>query len=259
MTPAVKAFDVQGGSLHDVKRHPSLAPLSRDHHRALVFAREARRMPGVDSDATLTMAALRRRFEEELAPHFLVEETELVGRCVACGELATLAAQVLADHAALRALVAALEPATLRSGCEAFADRLEAHVRFEERSWFPALEAQLGTDVLDALAAVLDHPRPSGGMPTLPSDVAPYKNTAVFDAETVPAALKRSHSLKADTWGEIVVEQGSVRYVLEDEEDRSLVLRPGVVGVIAPERPHHVEPADDARFFVRFSKRPSDP
>jgi len=54
-----------------------------------------------------------------------------------------------------------------------------------------------------------------------------------------------------------VVEQGSVLYVLEDEGDMGVVLRPGVVGVIAPERPHHVEPDDAARFYVRFSKRAS--
>jgi hypothetical protein len=48
---------------------------------------------------------------------------------------------------------------------------------------------------------------------------------------------------------------GHVLYVL-DEGDMGVALGPGVVGVIAPERPHHVEP-DDARFFVRFSRRGS--
>ncbi len=92
-------------------------------------------------------------------------------------------------------------------------------------------------------------------MPKLPTDVGPYKQTALFDARSVPAGLKRSHALKADTWGEIVVEQGRVLYVLEDEGDATFVLRPGVIGAIAPERPHHVEPDDDARFFVRFSRQ----
>jgi tellurite resistance-related uncharacterized protein len=94
-------------------------------------------------------------------------------------------------------------------------------------------------------------------MPKLPEDVAAYAQTDLFDGQSVPAGLKRSHALKADTWGEIIVEQGRVLYVLEDEGDWGVVLRPGIVGVIAPERPHHVEPDDDARFFVRFSKRVS--
>jgi tellurite resistance-related uncharacterized protein len=200
-----------------VKRHPSLVSLSRDHHHALVLARDARRDAG----------DIAKRFEEELAPHFALEERELVRRCVDYGEpLATLAKRVVADHEALRALVASPSD---------FGAKLEEHVRFEEREWFPAIEEHLC-------------------MPKLPAGVAPYKQTAVFDARTVPDGLRRSHRLKAETWGEIVVEQGRVVYVLEDDDEWSIALRPGLVGVVAPERPHHVEPDDDARFFVRFSK-----
>jgi len=295
-----------------VKRHPGLASLSRDHHHALVLAREARGLlPDDTRDPAAFIAELRRRFVGELAPHFAIEERELVGRSVASGEpLASLAARVVADHDALRAMVASLEPSGLESQCEAFGARLEEHVRFEERAWFPALEEHLGSDALARLAAALRPAPPSAivgfrqddegafvaelacghaqhvrhrpplenrpwvtteagrrelvgtalpcplcRMPKLPADVAHYKQTALFDARSVPAGLKRSHTLKAGTWAEIVVEQGRVLYVLEDDGDMSVVLHSGVVGVVAPERPHHVEPDDDARFFVRFSKR----
>ncbi|MEO6421022.1 MAG: DUF3565 domain-containing protein [Polyangiaceae bacterium] len=293
-----------------MKRHPSLASLSRDHHHALVLAREARALLP-DHDPSAFIAELRRRFDVELAPHFAIEEHELVRRSVASGEpLASLAARVVGDHEALRAIVASLEPAGLTSQGEAFGARLEEHVRFEEREWFPALEAHLGSDALARLVGALrpappspilrfrqdddgafiaelacghaQHvrhrpplesrpwvtteagrrervgttlPCPLCRMPKLPTDVAPYKQTALFDMRSVPAGLKRSHALKAGTWGEILVEQGRVLYVLEDDGDLTFALRPGVVGVIAPERPHHVEPDDDARFFVRFSKR----
>jgi tellurite resistance-related uncharacterized protein len=237
-----------------LKRHPSLAWLSRDHHHALALARDLRRLCSEETrDAQAFIAGLRRRFDEELAPHFAIEERELVRRCVEKGEpLATPAARVLADHDALRAMITDLEPTLLGSQREAFGARLEDHVRFEERVWFPAIEEHLGSETLARLA---DELRPLRRMPRLPADVAPYKQTAVFDAQSVPSALRRSHALKAETWGEIIVEQGCVLYVLEDEGDWGVMLRPGVVGVIAPERPHHVEPDDDARFFVRFSKR----
>lgn len=292
-----------------MKRHPSLASLSRDHHHALVLARDARREV---ADAAAFIVDVRRRFDAELAPHFAIEERELVPLSTAHGEpLAGLAARVLADHEALRALVAALDPARLAEQRETFGDRLEAHVRFEEREWFPALETHLGPDAL-ARRAVALRPAPTSAivgyhqdeegayvaelacghaqhvrhrpplesrpwvntdagrrahlgtslacplcrMPRLPADVAAYKQTAVFDASSVPAGLRRSHTLAAETWGEIVVEAGRVLYVLEDEGDWGVVLRPGVVGTIAPERPHHVEPEPDARFFVRFSRRP---
>ncbi len=295
-------------------RHPSLAPLSRDHHHALVLARDARRLvPEHGQDTSAFIAELRRRFEAELVPHFAIEERELVRRSVACGEpLASLAGRVVADHDALRAIVASFDPLSLTLQCEAFGARLEEHVRFEEREWFPSLEEHLGSDALARLAGALRSAPPSAivgfrqdddgafvaelacghaqhvrhrppfekrpwvmteegrrtflgtalpcplcRMPKLPTDVAAYKSTAVFDARSVPAGLKRTHALKADTWGEIIVEQGHVLYVLEDDGDIGVVLRPGVVGVIAPERPHHVEPDHDARFFVRFLKRSS--
>jgi tellurite methyltransferase len=87
-------------------------------------------------------------------------------------------------------------------------------------------------------------------MPRLPEGASEYKRTATFDATTTPAALRKSHTTKA--WGEIVVLEGRVLYVIEDEEDASFILRPGVQGAIAPEVPHHVVPYDYARFYVRF-------
>ena len=93
-------------------------------------------------------------------------------------------------------------------------------------------------------------------MPRLPPDAVEYKRTKSFDARTVPAALTRSHRLKPDTWGEIVVTSGRLLYVLEDD-GLALMLRPGVVGRVAPERPHHVELQNDTVFYVRFLR--SDP
>ena len=251
-----------GRTVARMNRHPSLAPLSRDHHHALVLARKARRfLSGGAEDAATFIAALRDHFDAELAPHFAIEERELVPRSVAHGEpLAALAARVVADHDALRAMVTSFAPASLPSRGEAFGALLEAHVRFEEREWFPALVEHLGSDALTRLAGALSLAPPAAApsfdrMPRLPTDVAPYKTTPVFDAETVPAGLKRTHALKPDTWGEIIVERGRVLYVLEDEGDIGIMLSPGVVGVVAPERPHHVELEDDARFFVRFLKR----
>lgn len=92
-------------------------------------------------------------------------------------------------------------------------------------------------------------------MPRLPGGMVEYKRTPLFDAATLPAALTRSHSVKQGTWGEIVVTSGRVLYVLEDDE-LALMLRPGIVGCIAPERPHHVELQGQASLYVRFL-RPS--
>jgi tellurite resistance-related uncharacterized protein len=89
-------------------------------------------------------------------------------------------------------------------------------------------------------------------MPRLPEAVSEYKRTPIFDLATTPAGLRKSHTTKAGVWGEIVVVEGRLLYVIENEEDASFILRPGVSGAIAPEAPHHVDPYEDARFYVRF-------
>lgn len=89
-------------------------------------------------------------------------------------------------------------------------------------------------------------------MPCLPKAVSEYERTATFDATTTPAALRKGHTTKDGVWAEIVVLAGRVLYVIENEEDASFVLRPGLSGPIAPAVPHRVDPYDDARFFVRF-------
>ena len=89
-------------------------------------------------------------------------------------------------------------------------------------------------------------------MPRIPGAASEYKRTATFDKATTPAGLLKSHTTKGGVWGEIVVVAGRVLYVIETEEDASFVLMPSVTGTIAPLVPHHVEPEEDARFFVRF-------
>lgn len=269
-------------------RARGLVSLSRDHHRALVLARQL----GGETPPALADALA------ELEPHFVVEEAELLPRALAHGgEAASLAERMRREHGELRAENDPRRAATL----------LEAHVRFEERELFPALERALGEELLEKLATslraappspIVDYRRDEEGawvavlgcghprhlrhepprwvcpwvlteegrsshlgtklgclacrMPRLPPDVHEYKRTAEFDETTLPAGLRRTHSLKAGTYGEIVVTAGRVRYVLEDDGDFTVVLRPGLPGTVAPERPHHVELEPGARMFVRF-------
>jgi tellurite resistance-related uncharacterized protein len=246
-----------------------------------------------------------------VAPHFAIEERELLPLCHGAGaELGAHAEIVRADHAALRSLFEGLADTATSSDAAVLAKRLESHVRFEEQVWFPALEAALDEATLMALQWRLDpQPRvpitgyspdedeaagswiatlacghgqhirhrppfldaewvttPEGRaskigtrlpcvlcrMPRLPPTARCYKETPVFDEHSVPRGLLASHSLRAGTWGQIVVLQGKVDYVIEDEPGLAFVLRPGVEGAVAPERPHHVVLQAGARFKIRF-------
>jgi iron-sulfur cluster repair protein YtfE (RIC family) len=124
-----------------VKRHPSLQPLSDDHHRALVLARRLRRLPARmgASDLAELSREVRSEFEAELEPHFCVEERALLPALEGGGG-ARLAEQTAEDHRRLRALV---RGAWSEGTAQELGALLEKHVRFEERVLFPEAEALL--------------------------------------------------------------------------------------------------------------------
>jgi hemoglobin len=91
--------------------------------------------------------------------------------------------------------------------------------------------------------------------PRLPAELIEARRTPLFDAESVPAPLTRSH--RTSVWAELRVQAGTVRYLdLEGPSPRDVRLGPGQTAVIPPGVEHHVEPSTDARFFVQFYRTP---
>jgi len=295
-----------------MKRHPALKDLSREHHRALVLARALR------SDATSAAGPEREdlcgraiaEWRDDISLHFSLEEREL-GALSVCGPLSlrAQAERVRREHTELRDLFESLDDANVDVRGPDLGKRLAEHIRFEERTWFPGLEAEAKAESLAALewrlqrepesiiaaysqdddgtwVAQLDcgHPQhirheppfriaawattdqgrqgmlgrrlpcPLCRMPREPDCLQVYKETKVFDENTVPKGLLRAHSTKANTWGRIIVLQGRVQYSLEDEGDLSFALRPGVAGIVAPERPHRIALSQSTRLKIQFSR-----
>lgn len=86
---------------------------------------------------------------------------------------------------------------------------------------------------------------------------APYKRTAVFDENTLPAGLRKEHRTKQGVWGVIRVLDGRVRYkVLKPQSE--VILEPGHPGLVLPDQPHFVEPLGAARMQVEFYDRPPE-
>ena len=143
-----------------MKRSDFLIGLSREHHSALVWAKRAQRGANVGDDAAALMHSLVTLFDRELAPHFAVEEADLLPLLQAHGTT-ELIARLLAEHAALRA-----EVVRLGEGCAAalapFGRALADHVRFEERELFPVIESILAQRA-DEGAATGGRPAPAKG------------------------------------------------------------------------------------------------
>lgn len=142
-----------------MKRHPVFVPLSRDHHEALILGQGLRPDgPPTLRDALPAEPAARARhvldfFRDRLAPHFTVEEETVLPRLEGRdAELDAEIANVREDHAALRALIEALdtsedpEPILV-----AFGERLVKHVRSEERGLFERAQRVLGDEGLTDL------------------------------------------------------------------------------------------------------------
>ncbi len=137
-----------------MKRSQALAPLSRDHHRALVVARALARA----SDDTAAAAADRfvEFLEHHELAHFAVEESVLLP-VIPTGEPGSeLARRMREDHAflreatrRLRASGAVPDAASLR----VIGQRLRDHVQMEERELFPYLEESLSAAALDEIGS----------------------------------------------------------------------------------------------------------
>lgn len=127
-----------------MKRSASLIQLSREHHPALKLARRAQRIADEPGDArSVFMAEAVEIFKREMAPHFHCEETTLLPQLEAAGFLG-LVQRTLDEHAEIRLLIDRIATGDACS-LKHFGEKLEAHVRFEERELFTAAESLLAS------------------------------------------------------------------------------------------------------------------
>ena len=82
----------------------------------------------------------------------------------------------------------------------------------------------------------------------IPPAAIPARRTSTFTSETVPKGLLRAHLTTA--WAELVVLEGTVVFV--DETALEIVATPANRVAIVPGRRHHIEPEENAEFYVQF-------
>lgn len=144
-----------------MKRSKPLLKLSREHHTALVLAKRAQRLAGLESEDAITFVLqLAGIFAQELEPHFQIEEKLLLPALNDAGAV-EIAQRTHAEHDELRELLQRIghdAPATTDLG--GFGVLLEKHVRFEERELFPLTESLLPTAILATLETGVANPNP---------------------------------------------------------------------------------------------------
>jgi hemerythrin HHE cation binding domain-containing protein len=133
-----------------MKRHSALAPLSRDHHHALVLARRLREA----SAATVSVEADRflGHWREEERLHFRLEDEILLPAYAAFGDLQQPPIiRMLLDHVLIRRDAELLSREPSLQLLHALGTTLEAHVRLEEREVFPLIEDAIPAPELQAV------------------------------------------------------------------------------------------------------------
>lgn len=133
-----------------MKRHPALAPLSRDHHDALVLAQRLRRAGEQDAGDAAT-AFLEHWLEEERL-HFRLEEEVLLPAYAAYGNPDHPAViRTLLDHVRIRRDVERLAEGANPEFLHELGGRLAEHVKHEEHELFPLVEQTLPEPALAQL------------------------------------------------------------------------------------------------------------
>lgn len=126
-----------------MKRSTHLEPLSHDHYTGLLVA--GRILQGLQRDASpdVIVAYVAHFWESHLAGHF-EEEERLLLPLLGESEEATLGERMVEEHRRILYLLTRVRNGgeNVTSDLAELARTLKAHIRFEERELFPALERQ---------------------------------------------------------------------------------------------------------------------
>jgi len=140
-----------------MKRHEALAPLSREHHEALILAQLLKKgvpaYKGLPTDTAGKISYARQLYADKLRRHFLDEEKILE---IVKGKnhlIDTISREIFNEHSILRKLFDSIDTAGVDS-LDELAVILEQHIRKEERILFPLIQQHCDEDLLKKVTAV---------------------------------------------------------------------------------------------------------
>ena len=139
-----------------MKRHPSLAHLSREHHGALILARllqkDAPAYKGLPTDPPEKAAYALKFYKEKLIKHF--EEEEKILRLVTGvnNELDLFVEKIFREHQELHVSFQSIsDHSRARAHLDELGRALEIHIRKEERELFPLIEESADENMMTAI------------------------------------------------------------------------------------------------------------
>jgi len=137
-----------------IKRSKELAPLSRDHHDALLLCWKIRNGIKKQIEPERIKAYVLYFFENDLEEHFMQEEKYLFSQL---SDKDVMKEKVIEQHKNIRSIIQSLISNTKPSNelLVGFANELELHIRYEERELFNYLEQTIPNEKLNEIGIVL--------------------------------------------------------------------------------------------------------
>ena len=129
-----------------IKRHPALQPLSRDHHFGLLVCWKIRKGLTAQIDPARIKAYVDWFWDSYLSDHFEEEEKYVFPLL---GDGNKLAQQALQEHRSIRGLLDKKEG--MEEVLHSLEETLNAHIRFEERELFNAVQEVATAKQLDEI------------------------------------------------------------------------------------------------------------
>ena len=143
-----------------MKRHHALAPLSREHHTALLLAqvlkKDAPAYPGLPTEPDAKAAYALNLFHTSMEEHFIKEEAmlEKVKNCHE--EIRKLSHEIILEHQQLTASFLSLDTSgDLVRAMDILGGELERHIRKEERILFPLIQEHCSEELFRTIEVLL--------------------------------------------------------------------------------------------------------
>ncbi|MBL0359163.1 MAG: hemerythrin domain-containing protein [Chitinophagaceae bacterium] len=142
-----------------MKRHESLAPLSREHHGALILAQLIKRgapvYKGLPTTIDDKIDYAVDYYQTHLKKHFRQEEAMLEQVKATDSAIATMAEEIIAEHQMLEGFFLSLQDAAdAEAALNVLGNELDAHIRKEERRLFPMIQKHCTEATMLKLAAL---------------------------------------------------------------------------------------------------------
>ncbi len=146
--------------IYNMKRHPSLIHLSREHHGALILARLLQKNAPLYKDLPASVADKAayaiKFYKDELIKHFQEEEKALRLVKDVNAQLYLLVKIIFKEHEELHAAFKFINShPDVETHLDELGKALEIHVRKEERELFPLIEESCSEELMTAIDASL--------------------------------------------------------------------------------------------------------